>query len=226
MKNYIALILFLLSVIPAVAQSKPTIAILGDSYSTFEGFVEPEGNEVWYFGNGRDYTDVDDVRQTWWQLLAREHGYKIGVNNSYSGATVSRTGYRGEDYTDRAFISRMNNLGNPDIILVFGATNDSWAGVPMGEYKYGGWTSMELYSFRPAMARLLDGLDARYPNVKIFFILNDILSDEINESVKTICDHYGVELIQLRDIDKKSGHPSIKGMKQISDQVAAGIAKQ
>ena len=207
-------------------QAKPTIAILGDSYSTFEGFVEPEGNEVWYFGNGRDYTDVDDVRQTWWQLLAREHGYKIGVNNSYSGATVSRTGYRGEDYTDRAFITRMNNLGNPDIILVFGATNDSWAGVPMGEYKYGGWTPMELYSFRPAMARLLDGLDARYPNVKIFFILNDILSDEINESVKTICDHYGVQLIQLRDIDKKSGHPSIKGMKQISDQVAAGIAKE
>ncbi len=226
MKNYIALILFLLSVVPAVAQTKPTIAILGDSYSTFEGFVEPEGNEVWYFGNGRDYTDVDDVRQTWWQLLAREHGYKIGVNNSYSGATVSRTGYRGEDYTDRAFITRMNNLGNPDIILVFGATNDSWAGVPMGEYKYGGWTPMELYSFRPAMARLLDGLDARYPNVKIFFILNDILSDEINESVKTICDHYGVQLIQLRDIDKKSGHPSIKGMKQISDQVAAGIAKE
>lgn len=225
MKKFLSFIMFFVAVVSISAQPKPTIAILGDSYSTFEGYVEPSDNEVWYFASGRDYTDVNDVRQTWWQRLAREHGYKIGVNNSYSGAMVSRTGYRGEDYTDRAFITRMNNLGNPDIILVFGATNDSWAKVPMGEYKYSGWTPQELFDFRPAMAKLLDGLQTRYPNVRIYFILNDILSDDINESVDTICRKYGVEVIKLKDIDKKSGHPSVEGMGQIASQVADAIGR-
>lgn len=35
--------------LPATAQVKPTIAVLGDSYSTFEGFI-PQGNAVWYHG--------------------------------------------------------------------------------------------------------------------------------------------------------------------------------
>lgn len=225
MKKFVFLILLFVVVGAASAQTLPTIAILGDSYSTFENYVEPSSNEVWYFSSGRDYTDVKDVRETWWQVLAREHGYKIGINNSYSGSTVCRTGYRGEDYTDRAFITRMSNLGNPDIILIFGATNDSWAKVPIGEYKWGDWTSEELYSFRPAMAKLMDGVLARYPNVKIYSILNDILSDEINESVDTICSRYGVDVVKLKDIDKKSGHPSVEGMRQIASQVAAKIKK-
>jgi hypothetical protein len=45
------------------------------------------------------------------------------------------------------------------------------------------------------------------------------LRQEINESVKTICEHYGVKLIELKDIDKKSGHPSVKGMQQIAEQI-------
>ncbi|MDE6466754.1 MAG: SGNH/GDSL hydrolase family protein, partial [Duncaniella sp.] len=127
MKKFVFLILLFVVVGAASAQTLPTIAILGDSYSTFENYVEPSSNEVWYFSSGRDYTDVKDVRETWWQVLAREHGYKIGINNSYSGSTVCRTGYRGEDYTDRAFITRMSNLGTPAIILIFGATTAAWA---------------------------------------------------------------------------------------------------
>ena len=33
-----------------------------------------------------------------------------------------------------------DELGCPDVIFIFGATNDCWAGAPLGEYKYGGWT--------------------------------------------------------------------------------------
>lgn len=28
---------------------KPAVSILGDSYSTFEGYIEPKTNEMWYF---------------------------------------------------------------------------------------------------------------------------------------------------------------------------------
>ena len=113
----------------------------------------------------------------------------------------------------------MDNLGQPDVIFVFGATNDSWAGAPVGEYKYENINFGDLYSFRPALARMLQWMTDRYINTEIFFILNDDLRDEIDESVKTICQHYGVPVIELEKIDKMSGHPSVKGMRQIADQV-------
>ena len=116
--------------------------------------------------------------------------YKLCVNNSYSGSTVGYRGYDGNDYSDRSFITRMDNLGNPDIILIFGATNDSWAGEEVGAYKYGQWTKGDFYTFRPAMAYMLDHVKKRYPNVKVYFLLNSELRDDINESCLTICQHY------------------------------------
>ena len=38
-------------------------------------------------------------------------------------------------------------------------------------------------------------------------------------SVREICKHYKVELVELRNVDKKGGHPSIAGMKAIADQL-------
>ena len=45
----------------------------------------------------------------------------------------------------------------------------------------------DLYSFRPAMAYMLDTMIDYYPNVEIYFLLNDGLGNEITESVRTIC---------------------------------------
>lgn len=78
----------------------------------------------------------------------------------------------------------MDKLGCPDIIFIFGATNDCWAGSPLGDYKYEGWTKEDLYTFRPAMAYLLDHMIDRYPNVEIYFLLNSGLKEEFNESVR------------------------------------------
>ena len=119
----------------------------------------------------------------------------------------------------------MGNLGCPDIIFIFGGTNDAWAGSPIGEYMYEGWKKEDLYSFRPAMAKMLDFMLNRYPNVEIYFLLNDGLQEEINESVKTVCEYYQVSCIELKGIDKINGHPSILGMKQICEQVEAYLAK-
>lgn len=197
-----------------------SVSILGDSYSTYEDFVTPATNELWYYAkNVEAKTDVKDVRQTWWHQVIKENGWRLCLNNSYSGATISYTGYDGNDYRARSFNTRMGNLGSPDIIFVFGATNDSWAGAPIGEYKYEGITEGDMYYFRPALARMLKWMTDYYLNTKIYFLLNDDLRDEIDESVKTICAHYGVPVIELTAIDKISGHPSVKGMRQIADQV-------
>lgn len=203
---------------------KKSVSILGDSYSTYEGYMTPQTNELWYYAKAKsERTDVTDVRQTWWHQLIRKKDWKLCVNNSYSGATISYTGYDGNDYAARSFNTRADNLGSPDVILIFGATNDSWAGSPIGDYKYEGITWGDLYQFRPAMARLLEYMQNRYLGAEIYFLLNDGLRESINESVKTICDHYGIKYIELHGIHKISGHPSVKGMSQIAEQVAAAI---
>lgn len=206
------------------ALSAKSVSILGDSYSTFEGYLTPDTNSIFYFARpDTAITDVASATQTWWYMFIKENGYRLCVNNSFSGATISFHGYSHRDYSDRSFVTRLTNLGCPDIIFVFGATNDCWAGSPIGNFKYADWSRQDLGTFRPAMACMLHRLLERYVNTEIYFILNDGLSKEITSSCKEICAHYGVKCIALSGIDKKSGHPTIKGMRQITDQIERAL---
>ena len=221
--NLILSALLMLIAMGANAQCKKSVAIFGDSYSTFENYLSCDTNAVWYFQGKQKKTDVTDVEQTWWHMLLKEKGWKLECNNSFSGSTICYTGYRKEDYQNRSFHNRLRYLGSPDIILVFGATNDCWAKSPIGDYKYSYWTKKDLYSFRPAMAAMCDGLKKRYPNVDIYFIMNCDLTETITTSCRTTCNHYGIPMIELHDVDKINGHPSIKGMKTIAEQVGAAV---
>lgn len=218
------------------------VSILGDSYSTFEGYMTCDTNHIWYFkGDSPAHNkrnDVAKVEETWWhQFISSTKGLTLEKNNSFSGATICYSGYKKgneprvpiegltehRDYSNRSFVSRSNTLGNPDIILVCGGTNDSWCGAPMGDYVYGNWTTEQLYYFRPAMAKLLYDLKGNYPTAKILFILNSELRESINESVHTICKHYDVQCLDLKDIDKQAGHPSVKGMTAFAQQVKKAL---
>ena len=225
-KRFIFLVsFFIVSLCSAYAQLK--VSILGDSYSTFYGYVQPENNLCWYGVPGeKKENDVTKVEQTWWWCLTDSVTYVLECNNAYSGATVCNTGYERADYSDRSFITRMDDLGNPDIILVFGGTNDSWAGAPLGDFKYSQWTKDDLYDFRPAFCYMMDYLLSHYPNAKVFNITNTELSAKITASMDSICRHYGVSNIVLYDIDKQWGHPSVKGMQSICSQVRAAIAQE
>ena len=225
MKKLKLLVLCLLTAITLAAQ-KRSVSILGDSYSTFRDFVVPDTNAVWYPSKslqGNEGNDVQQVRQTWWQQFLRNGNFLLCRNNSFSGATICKTGYHGEDYSNRSFVNRLRYLGCPDIIIVFGGTNDTWAKVPVGEYQYEGWNDADLYQFRPAMAYMLAQLADRYPSAEVYVVVNDILSKDITESMVTICDHYRVPYILLKDIDKQWGHPSQLGMTQIAAQLGEVI---
>lgn len=223
MKKLVTVIFFCLLSVCLSAQSRKAVSVLGDSYSTFEGYVTPSTNELWYYAHPGKDTDVDDVRQTWWHRFIKENGYRLSVNNSYSGSTIGYYGYSGNDYTQRSFITRMNNLGCPDIIFVFGGTNDSWAGAPVGEFKYNNFRNDDFFSFRPALAYLLKSMTDRYLNTEIYYIINDGLRDEITNSIIEVCNHYGVKYIRLQNIDKKSGHPTVKGHAMIAEQIKAAL---
>lgn len=217
----LALLLLVWLAITACAQ-KRALSILGDSYSTYKGFVNPDTNYVWYPNkplNGNEGNDVQQVRQTWWHQFVRQGNFRLCQNNSFSGATICHTGYNKDDYSDRSFLTRVPFLGSPEVIIVFGGTNDSWAKSPIGSYQYEGWTKADCYNFRPAMACMLSSLQDHYPGADIYVVINTKLSEEITESMKVISDHYGVRWIQLHDIDKQWGHPSQKGMQQIAEQL-------
>ena len=70
MKRIIILIVLLcLGVETITAQSKKRVSILGDSYSTFEGYI-PAENEPGYFQKvDTSRSDVVNVRLTWWWQL-------------------------------------------------------------------------------------------------------------------------------------------------------------
>lgn len=208
---------------PKVLVARPAVSILGDSYSTYEGFVKPDSNICWYRRIPRtDRTDVNDVKQTWWHIFLSENDLRLEVNNSFSGSTISHQGYEGNDYRDRSFLTRLDNLGSPDMILMFGGTNDSWAGVECGNYDEKG----DPYTFRPALAATFAGLRDHYPGTRIVCIVNDGLRDDITESLVNISKDYGVIWVVLDSIDKKQGHPTIKGMRQIADQITAGLKRE
>ena len=67
MKRFTIIISFImLTFMPLMAQVKQTVAVLGDSYSTFEGFI-PKGYATWYSPTTPpETTDVNKVEQTWW----------------------------------------------------------------------------------------------------------------------------------------------------------------
>ena len=218
MKKLIILTLMAAVSVVVSAQTKK-VSILGDSYSTFQGVIPAHYSS--FYPNDRN--DVVEVEQTWWSLYIKAKGYQLEKNDSWGGTTICGTGYGGMDFSRNNFIARVDSLGNPDIFFLFGGTNDAWAKSPVGEYQYADWTKEDCMSFRPALACLLEKLQKRYPSAVVYALLNSELAESINESFREICKHYNVQLIELHDIDKQNGHPSISGMKSICEQLIEAI---
>lgn len=205
-------------------------SVLGDSYSSYEGYVDPETNDPW-----SHYADigVTSVEQMWWYKVANEMEWSVEMNNSFSGALVCNYDNfdGGAYYRLNSFINRMDNLGNPDVIFILGGTNDVWQGAPFGDYIYSGWTEEQLCSFRPALAYLLNYTKHHYPKAKIYFLLETDpcpggITEETRlnlvESSHLITSHYGVECIDL-SIHKDWWHPDAKGQQNIADQVIEAL---
>ncbi len=201
------------------------IFILGDSYSTYEGYLAPG---CWpYYGTGDGLEKgLETVDNTWWKLVEKETDSKIVMNNSWSGTTVCNTGYGGY-CPDSSFVNRVRRvlidgvcLGEKiDTVFVFGGTNDFWNNSPVGELKYDGITEDETVAFLPAMSLTVKYLRETAPDARVVCIINSDLSPEITDGTVDICKHFGAEYVLLHDLEKSSGHPTITGMRQIADRI-------
>ena len=206
-----------------------TLAILGDSYSTYYGFI-PADYEAWYQpGNNSESNDVTAPEQTWWWQLCQAGQLQLVANCSYSGSTVCNTGYFGLNESKTSFITRMqrelsSSLNSPDILLVFGGTNDYWAGSPIAYEKYTDWIAEDLNAFAPAFCYMMDYLSKTHSSSKIYNIINDDITGPVREWMLRICNHFDIPCILLEHIEKENGHPNQIGMTQIHQQIATALS--
>ena len=159
-----------------------TFSVLGDSYSTYAGYTDTqEGYEgtAWYPKSG-NLTSVD---QTWWKLLESQTNLQLLVNDSWSGSCICYDGYQEgtSDQGDRgiSFLNRMDKLGYPQYILIFGGTNDSWVPVNVVDYKYSDWTEKDKEYFRPALACLIDHMLTTYPKSTVDLLKIQVLGHHL-----------------------------------------------
>ena len=206
---------------------KENVLIFGDSYSTFKGFI-PDGYIAYYSAEGRPETDVTKVSETWWHQLIKEAELNLVLNNSWSGSTICYTGYEGKDCSKTSsFICRLRKLidegffkqNNIDKVFVFGGTNDSWCGAPLGEIKKENWTHEDLYNVLPAIYYFFDLLRKTLPKAEIYCLINTELKGEIADALKEVSKKHGATPVVFDQIDKKCGHPTIQGMKDIKNFV-------
>ena len=212
---------------PSAETAVKHFSVLGDSYSAYEGYVDPETNDAWpCYGD----IGVTQVEQMWWHKLAVETDWVMERNNSFSGSLICNFQDFGAGvyYSPHSFLRRMDDLGDPDVIFVFGGTNDVWNEAPLGEFIYENWTEEQQCSFRPAMAYMFEYLKTRYPQARVYFLLDKRLGEGQGcdqeqcaayiLSVREIARHYGIECIDL-DIHKNWGHPDADGQNNIARQV-------
>lgn len=200
--------------------------ILGDSYSTFEEYI-PDGYKTWYTKTKEEKTDVNKVEQTWWYDLFDGKQNILLRNESYSGSSVCNTGWPNLPIST-SFVSRFETLvkdgffeeNKIDTIIVFGYTNDCWVKAPLGELKFERITDKDLFEFLPAVCYLASRIGEVLPKTNVVWILNSDMNEEYPNGVIKVANHYNQKYIKLKEIDKLSGHPSVKGMKQIKEEIA------
>lgn len=201
--------------------------IFGDSYSTFKGFVP--SNYAIYYGEGEaPESGVTHVSHTWWYQVCEEGGLQLVLNNSFSGSTIGYTGYGNTDCShSTSFIYRLKQLKEKgffeenqiDTVFVFGGTNDSWSNAPLGEEKYGDWEEEELFSVLPAIGYFLNLLKETVPKATIYCLINTEIKREITDCMKQACARLNIVPVTFESIDKKDGHPTREGMKDIKESV-------
>lgn len=117
---FIALAVVMSACVKPEEQNDIKFSVLGDSFSAFEGTVDPDSNDVYNY----ERIGVTSAEQMWWHKVATAKEWTLEKNNSFSGSLMCNYwGFNaGPYYKPHSFINRMDNLGNPDVIFIQGGT--------------------------------------------------------------------------------------------------------
>ena len=222
----------------------PKYSILGDSYSTYKGWIDAG---VDFSGGGYEYPqdkyDLTSVNDTWWKQFEQRTGTQLEQNNSISGTCMSYISLNGKGETKTvSFVNRVTKMRPADLFIIEGGTNDFSGGRTtytnatdptingkkiVGDYLWDGFLpDMPEYRFvRPTVAYLMYYLQFKYPGCTIVFMANNSIPQEGKESFQVICEHYGALYYEMHDIEKTSGHPVKAGMAAIADQLTDALVQ-
>lgn len=183
-----------------------SISILGDSISTFIGYI-PTGNANFYTGSNCGVSSVND---TWWMKLINAFGMTLNINNSWSGSRITTT--NGET---SAGVTRCTNLGtSPDVIIVYMGINDFNNEVGLGSYDGNGTFPTSSTTFREAYAIMLDKILTAYPESEVWVCTlpacerngstgapeineNNVLLDDFNKAIRNLAEVFGAKILEL-----------------------------
>lgn len=203
------------------------LSILGDSISTFSGYI-PTGYTNYYPRWG-----LSDVNQTWWKMLMNETGLELLVNASSGGTSVCGNSSSTTDAAAGCSTKRVNDLSdgseNPDIVICFIGINDfshrytesiNWTYKPLGDYI--GVTSIpedstNVDEFGKAYGLMLYKIMSKYKSSKVYacsiletthvqkeasagFPANNgggFTVSQYNARIKTLCENLGANFIDL-----------------------------
>lgn len=188
------------------AYRNKTLSILGDSISTFAGYI-PSGNANFYTGSN---CGVNSVNDTWWMKVLTALGMELKLNNSWSGSRVTTT--NGD--ASAGCMTRCQNLGNaPDVIIVYMGINDFNNEVALGEYDGNGAFPTATTTFREAYAIMLNKIMTAYPTSEIWCATlpscerngdigapekngNNVLLDDFNKAIRNLSQVFGAKILE------------------------------
>lgn len=192
-----------------------TLSILGDSLSTYEGWI-PEECTVFFPRHG----DLTDVSETWWMQLLGDTGMELCSNNSSAGSTcVGDSLLTGEvKYGcsgDRISLLTGSQGKMPDVIIVFMGTNDLLSGVPMGDNDGTRLVEEgEIDNFSDAYTLILDKISSEYPAAQIYCCgLHQVGDWGTEQPFEMVINHLGLTAQdysrQIQTIAANKGFPYI-----------------
>ena len=225
------------------------LSILGDSISTFDGWI-PGECVVFYPFDG----EVTDVSQTWWMMLLGETEMELCANSSSSGSTcvgdsssIDDPKYACGGYRISSLTGKQGRM--PDIIIVYLGTNDVLNTVPIGDND---GTKLveegEIENFSDAYCLMLDKLASEYPAAAIYcctllpigkwgneqpFVTftngSGLTSEDYSKQIEVIAEnkgipvidlyHCGIEIDNMETMTTDGVHPTPDGMKCVTKAV-------
>lgn len=168
------------------------VSILGDSISTFVGYI-PSGQSSEY--NGTNYNGLK-VTDTWWMKVISALGMELLVNNSWSGTCVTTVRDSVKGANSNAMY-RADLLGTaPDVIIFYMGINDFCFEAPFGTYDGTAPVPTTGTDFSSAYAITLDKMMNAYKTSEIWCATlpqcernGTIGAPEINDSGVALADY-------------------------------------
>lgn len=199
--------------------SKTRVSLIGDSISTFSGYL-PTGYNTFY-----PTGSVISASQTYWYKLIYNYmsNAKLDMNIAWTGTLVTRctnTKYASEHWYGHDFCARFidKGMGNPDVILIHGGTNDvsgrgevslypgfaiNGTAIPDDNTFAKCFATAEAATSRSAIEalddtcfvnayiKLISLIHQQYPDAKVVMLIGDWLPAGARQTIHKIADHYG-----------------------------------